>query len=775
MAFGTDYTPVGPMPTDIVLGDVDATSMRLARDIRDKGHGIDTRETMARMILKSSTMHNHLIKVNNSLKVQNDEYYRQFTDVLKELSEDKDYHSLPEIAGARRGYQTLIESLNNLSFNMFNINLGKITPNMVNDELLAQIAGDAAVNAVPADGSLTTPKYADKSVSSEKLADSAWESISSQTALQSLDADSSQYNVLKFDSASRALDGVSNTDISDGIYTISAGGYYFLTEKVGATNNVQAGDTISVAFKVINSSEDTLLEFETRHGTGRLFLENMRYAGNGWYIIENILLPSNTADIRIRIDNRPSSTDAKITKFVLQKGESLQPKVGDISRTSIELIEKVNVIGSKVGLKRYIPYKFPDDFRWKDNPIASHLFTDGEGNFEVVGFDIDEYMPEGKFYYVDWINGNDSNDGLSLGSAFKTVNKAKSMADSAGAYLAEGIYPRNGVLFNDTITKDFALVALPNHQVWYTSHSNSVFRVVDSMPGVYVATRGAIGTFVADLKYKVGDEPYDLEELSKASEVAEVPGSYAYAGDNLYVHLLDGREPDSDVILSANGNLLTSEGENDIFLKGINFIGGQSPLHVQNTATGLRPRVFAKDCNFKYSGSDTNDVVMIQGADLTIFENCSASGGLKDGFNYHWRNGIAPKSIEINCQGFDNGNDSDDNDQGSTTHDGGSIIRINGAYYRNSGANIAEDATSGDSPTESLNLGCVGFESTSPTESRAVNFDCYDGVKMWLDGCVGYGSPYDFAQRGNNSELKVRNAKAVIESVPDGQRLPMKY
>lgn len=111
MAFGTDYTPVGPMPTDIVLGDVDATSMRLARDIRDKGHGIDTRETMARMILKSSTMHNHLIKVNNALKVQNDEYYRQFTDVMKELSEDKDYYSLPEIAGARGGFNTLGERL----------------------------------------------------------------------------------------------------------------------------------------------------------------------------------------------------------------------------------------------------------------------------------------------------------------------------------------------------------------------------------------------------------------------------------------------------------------------------------------------------------------------------------------------------------------------------------------------------------------------------------------------------------------------------------------
>ena len=97
-----------------------------------------------------------------------EEYHQQFNDVIKELSENKDYHSLPEIAGARRGYNTLAESLNNLSFNMFNTNLGKVTPNMVSDELLAQIAGDAAVNAVPADGSITTLKLANDSVTPSK-------------------------------------------------------------------------------------------------------------------------------------------------------------------------------------------------------------------------------------------------------------------------------------------------------------------------------------------------------------------------------------------------------------------------------------------------------------------------------------------------------------------------------------------------------------------------------------------------------------------------------
>ena len=41
-----------------------------------------------------------------------EEYYQQFNDVIKELSKEKDYHSLPEIAGARGGFDTLGQRLN---------------------------------------------------------------------------------------------------------------------------------------------------------------------------------------------------------------------------------------------------------------------------------------------------------------------------------------------------------------------------------------------------------------------------------------------------------------------------------------------------------------------------------------------------------------------------------------------------------------------------------------------------------------------------------------
>ena len=87
-----------------------------------------------------------------------EEYHQQFNDVIKELSEEKDYHSLPEIAGARRGYSTLAESLGNLSVNMINKNLGKLDQTFMTDEFLQQMAGDTPINAMPADGSITLTK-----------------------------------------------------------------------------------------------------------------------------------------------------------------------------------------------------------------------------------------------------------------------------------------------------------------------------------------------------------------------------------------------------------------------------------------------------------------------------------------------------------------------------------------------------------------------------------------------------------------------------------------
>lgn len=72
-------------------------------------------------------------------------------------------------------YATLIQTVNsliskgNVTFDDIDINQGKLLPKHASEELLSMMTGNTPINAVPADGSLTTIKYANKSVTREKL------------------------------------------------------------------------------------------------------------------------------------------------------------------------------------------------------------------------------------------------------------------------------------------------------------------------------------------------------------------------------------------------------------------------------------------------------------------------------------------------------------------------------------------------------------------------------------------------------------------------------
>jgi lysophospholipase L1-like esterase len=63
---------------------------------------------------------------------------------------------------------TIRDIKDNVGFTDINKNLGRIDQTMVTDEFLQQMAGTTPINAIPADGSLVTKKYADKSVNALK-------------------------------------------------------------------------------------------------------------------------------------------------------------------------------------------------------------------------------------------------------------------------------------------------------------------------------------------------------------------------------------------------------------------------------------------------------------------------------------------------------------------------------------------------------------------------------------------------------------------------------
>lgn len=621
--------------------------------------------------------------------------------------------------------------------------------------------------AVLEDGSVDTDALADFVVTPPKIAESTWSTIDIQETLNNFDENPHQDNILTTTGAS-----VSGAVIGENSeITVSGGGYYFFMSFI--QGKLKAGEKLSVAIKVSKDTANAIKGFEFRNVVDALdgYPIDLIDARNGWYVLENITIPTGATNVRVRIDNRGKTGETVIEKYFMQISDRL------IANSVID--SKVSEIERKLPNQSTFPieatYKYPQGFKWVDNPLAHKITTNGKGDF-YTDFDVADFKVVGKSYFVDPVNGDDSYSGSST-YPFKSINVALDQPDIKELHLMEGVYPRLHSMSKSTYTGDLSIIG--HGEVYITSNSPSVFSKSATYANVYEATRGGFGNYAVDTSIKNGGLPLPMIKVNSVAEVNSTPNSYYHDGTKLYIRTYDDRNitgysNNHDLILSSAMLNTIFEGNMDLYIENVTIYGSTNPLYARTTSSNDVLRVFGKNSNFLFSGDENKDAVMLQGTTLSIFQNCKAGYSLKDGFNYHAKNGIIPKSIEINCQGFENGNDTDDNDQGSTTHDGGSIIRIGGAYYRNKGANIAEDAT-GNTGTESLNLGVVCFEAKAPSDVRAVNFDCYDGVSMWIDGCVGYGSPYDIGQKGGNGQLKIRNCNLTTLEQLDGQRIVETY
>ena len=604
----------------------------------------------------------------------------------------------------------------------------------------------------------------DGTVTPNKLSETFWSTLELKEVLKSIENDFKQNNLLDFSPAGYPDSSSNATIADDGEITVLANGHYFITKNIGSS--VGVGDIISVALKLTKPASASKVGIEFRNGVSSISITDLDYVGGDWYALEGITVPASTTNIRLRVDNRQSAYVTKFNYYTLQMGSRLQAKL--LIDEQLEGIQERLTNPSLRTLE--IPYEYPNGFRWTNNPVSYKVTTDGKGEF-FTNFDVSDFKVKGKAYYVDPVNGSDTDSGSSL-HPFKSINNALNQLDIKELHLMEGIYSRSYAMSNSTHTRDLSIIG--HGDVHMSSNSSSIFSKSASYENVYEATRGGISNYALDASIKSSGLPLVMVNVGSIQEVNDTPNSYYHDGTKLYIRTFDDRDVtglslDHNLILSSGMANTIFEGDIDLYLENVTIYGSTSPLQARSTSSSDKLRVFAKDSNFLFTGDENKDAVMLQGVTLSIFQNCKAGYSLKDGFNYHAKDGIIPKSIEINCQGFENGNDTDDNDQGSTTHDGGSIIRVGGAYYRNKGANIAEDAT-GNTGTESLNLGVVCFEAKAPSDVRAVNFDCYDGVSMWLDGCSGYGSPYDIGQKGENGQLRIRNSNLSTLEQLEGQR-----
>jgi hypothetical protein len=383
------------------------------------------------------------------------------------------------------------------------------------------------------------------------------------------------------------------------------------------------------------------------------------------------------------------------------------------------------------------------------------------GKFTIDnGFNLQSYanIPVAKTYYVDNSVGNDNNAGDTWGSghAFASINKAIVQADVDRVYIKAGYYFYNQSTLNTNITRSVELIGVGGQVYCTTDVYNQVgaFTAVDNHYSATISGRTVGDVWDSQYTDVFGDESCSLVLKASEAEVDATPGSYYRSGTTIYIHTTDSRAPDSKLrYYQSSVYVIKAITDNiKIYCENISAHGSYYPLSIGSASAAGGNKGYFKNCTFRYNHAGHN-LITVYGSDETIFQNCKASKGGMDGFNYHAGNGIIPKAIEIDCEAYSTG--LANSDQASTIHDGGTIVRINGNYHHTAGANVADVTTD----TKSWLLGCIAHDS---------DYGC--GFQMnttnWLDHCVSYGNSVWDINNSLGSTVYVRSfSGAGINSI----------
>lgn len=357
-----------------------------------------------------------------------------------------------------------------------------------------------------------------------------------------------------------------------------------------------------------------------------------------------------------------------------------------------------------------------------------------------------------KRYYVDVKNGDNTNNGSEI-APFKSINRALRYGDADEIVVNEGVYGWTDGFSGFSQIKPFNLIG--KGKVLIGAHRDSLtWAQNSSYSNVYQTTSTAVNEIV---DYKNYDNILFLSKKTDVQSVSNTPGSYYIdTSNNVFVRTHNDRKPDDKILLNLLTDAVKITDNPKLYFENISFTNT-----VRVSATTTNKQFYAKDCNFVI-GTGGN-ALSVEGYDFNMLQNCVASYATMDGFNYHIKNNILPKVIEIDCKGFNNGRNGADQNNGSTMHDGGKILRVNGEYYSNSGPNVI-DVNEG---TVSVNLGVYSHNSVA-TKGTVSNSNFKNGnlgaSKMYLINCLSNGSDYSVVTASSQGSATTFENCLLIEN-----------
>lgn len=429
------------------------------------------------------------------------------------------------------------------------------------------------------------------------------------------------------------------------------------------------------------------------------------------------------------------------------------------------IVESQVAMGNASLTERKIPISTPEGFTFDDHGIniyrglvSKSVYTDFNPETKRIQASLE--------IYVDPDAGDDSAPGTEidpLRTLVAAIDKMNTAAESATIILNAGQYYSGdiGDLSSLNILENFNIVCengtaeliqgdVFSGWIQDSTYTNLWYADIVGAPALWGYDRKNRDEYGEEIPIRPRNQ----------SDANSIPNSCFVDGQRVYVHLYDGREPDSDVVILRDLPSLYLR-DRLFYLKNIEFHGGSHGSGGVYTAHAAGDSC-TNNCRFSYAYSG-NAFAALRGRDGRIFHfrTTASYSRTLDGFNYHkGSQSLASDIVEIECNGHHNGLMMSANNNGTTMHDGGRSIRINSTYTHNMNRNV-HDINDG---TECWLLGVdAGSAQTTDTdEYNSANYilgrrGANDETKAWLDSCTSSGDSVSDYSVYESTEMRVKN------------------
>ena len=424
----------------------------------------------------------------------------------------------------------------------------------------------------------------------------------------------------------------------------------------------------------------------------------------------------------------------------------------DAMYTEIGEVLGVPVIGYPTALKKALSstlpmgrLELPAEFNDKLN--LSVFFDGDKVRFAQKPFDLIDFSnrEDCNHYYVNYATGNNTNDGLSTATSFKTFDYAVDNASSPAVIHLEDEWIGSASSNGNNKVFSGKLKVVSDHPSGYTrfqsmreSDTAALFAFSDSS-GAYLSTTNSGKRVVRSMfDCKVLDEngiPMPMANAASIADCRATAGTFYNDAAGLYVHMLDGRKPDpADGWIANNAesdvefqqSLSTSDGV--ILLEGVQITGNlgtaaKAALRYRPVTTGGENTAIFGVKNCKTYGAAGNGLEVFD-ASITVTEGHVSAYNRRDGTNYHSFVTTGTKGEYITVYEYD-----------SVAYESG----YDGWHDQAAQSNSANACTSHDS----MHLLCanvVGHNTHGATHAH-VNGVCAVLLNVQGGGIDGTGSP----------------------------------